>query len=67
MAADLAKKCNMSLGTPVDFLQIPNIEEKLNINIYILDRHNLPLMGVSINFHNKLIYKSEDRKTENII
>jgi hypothetical protein len=64
MAGDLAKKCNLNLGVPVDFLQIPIIEEKLNINIYVLDRHDSPLFGVSAVIWNKLVYKSEDRKTE---
>ena len=62
MACDLAKKCNLNSGVPADFLQIPIIEEQLNINIYVLDRHDSPLFGVSAVIWNKLIYKSEDKK-----
>ena len=37
VAKDLCNKCKLKWDTPVDFSQLPIIEEALNCNIFVMD------------------------------
>ena len=48
----------------MNFLHIPQIEEALDCNIYIVDMDNIPILGSKIDVWNVLMYKTDDRKKE---
>ena len=48
----------------VSLLEIPLVEETYNCNIYLIDAHNIPMLGTSISLLlNVCKYKSENRNT----
>ena len=50
----------------VSLLEIPLVEETYNCNIYLIDAHNIPMLGTSISLLlNVCKYKSENRSTTN--
>ena len=49
---------------PCRFSTNSNNRRKTQYKYLCLDRHDSPLFGVSAVIWNKLVYKSEDRKTE---
>ena len=45
----LCHKTKLQWDEPVSFVFIPLVEEALNINIYVIDLDNLPVLGAAIN------------------
>jgi hypothetical protein len=60
----LCQQSKLKWDGPVSFIHIPLVEEALNINIYILDMANIPMLGSSINLWDTFMYKSIDRCTQ---
>ena len=64
LGEQLCHKAKLTWDEPVSFVYIPLVEEALNINIYVIDLDNLPVLGAAINLWDCLTYKSMDRGTE---
>ena len=66
LGEELCRKCKLPWNEPVSFEWVPLVEEALNINIYIMDMTNIPLLGSAFNLWecDGLMYKTEDRQTE---
>ena len=63
LGQELCQQSKLRWGEPVSFIHIPLVENALNINIYIIDMDNIPMLGCSINLWDTLMYKSADRGT----
>ena len=66
LGEELCRKCKLPWNEPVSFEWVPLVEEALNINIYIMDMTNIPLLGSALNLWecDGLMYKTEERQTE---
>ena len=60
----LCQKARLQWDEPVSFEHIPLVEQALNINIYIIDMENIPVLGSAINIWDVLMYRNEDKHTE---
>jgi hypothetical protein len=61
---NICNKSKCRWDKPVSLLEIPLVEETYNCNIYLIDIHNLPMLGKTISLLlNCLLYKSEDRNS----
>jgi hypothetical protein len=58
----LCQKAKLQWDEPVSFEHIPLVEEALNINIYIIDMENIPVLGSAINIWDALMYRNENKK-----
>ena len=59
----LCQKARLQWDEPVSFEHIPLVEQALNINIYIIDLENIPVLGSAINIWDALMYRNENKKT----
>ena len=66
IASELARKCklNMDMKMTISLPTIGIVEQALDINIYVINLSNIPILGSSINIWDVLIYKSDDRGRE---
>ena len=55
VAKELCNKCKLQFDEPVCFITFPVIEKALDINIYVIDLNNLPMLKSAINIWNSLI------------
>ncbi len=60
----LCQKAKLQWDEPVSFEHIPLVEEALNINIYIMDMENIPVLGSATNIWDALMYRNENKNTE---
>ena len=59
---DICNKSKCRWDNKVSVLEIPLVEETYNCNIYIIDAHNIPMLGTSVSLLLKVCgYKSENR------
>ena len=61
---ELCNKYKLPWDTEVSFLDLPLVEETFTCNIYGLDLNNIPVLGSKIDVWNILMYKSDNRNTE---
>ena len=54
----------MDLKMTISLPTIGIVEQALDINIYVIDLSNIPILGSSINIWDILLYKSDDRGKE---
>ncbi len=54
--------CDFEWGRQVVFTDIPEIEEKLSVNILILDINNLPIAETTKNIFNSIMYKNFNKE-----
>ena len=60
---EMCNKCRCDWGMAVSFLQIPLVEEKYNCTIYVFDKYNIPMLGLTISLlmSNCVMYKSQNK------
>jgi hypothetical protein len=62
LSMELCSKCEMIWNNPVAFTDIHKIEEKLNINIMILNIDELPILKCCNSIHGSLMYYNQEIK-----
>lgn len=60
-ARELCLKSDCECGRRVNFIGLPNVEEKVNTNIYMLDIRDLPIIKPDVNLYNHACFKYENR------
>ena len=63
-ATQMCNKSKLSWDEPMPIHFITLVEETYNININVVDKHNIPILGGNVNLYNCLMYKSENRNTK---
>ena len=63
-AREICSKSKLEWNKPTPLHFICLVEEAYNININVIDKYNVPMLGCNVNIFNCLMYKSENRHTK---
>ena len=64
VASQICSKAKLDRNKPVPLHFICLVEEAFNININVIDKYNIPMLGSNVNIFNLLMYKSDNRHRE---